>query len=156
MDIIPYRNGSSDVGALMSAIFFFAVALLFFSRVNLYQPLRSQGETSEGRWIDGFVQPQTAHYEAIYRFELNGQIFRGRQRIEPSNYGGDGRPVTVLYLPENPKLSRVLGGEAIKPGDALGLLISLLGVLLSLQHIYAFYRERPSWLLILRRLARFR
>ncbi len=155
-DTIPYRNGSSDVGALMAAIFFVAVALLFFGRIAEYESLRSGGASIEGRWIDGFVEPRTNQFEAIYRFELDEQIYRGRQRLAPGDYGGDGQPVTVLYLPDNPKLSRVLGGEAIKAGDALGLLLALLGVILCLQHIVAYYRERPSWALILRRLTRLR
>lgn len=154
VDTIPYRNGSSDVGALMAAIFFAAVALLFLARVAEYEPLRSAGATIEGRWIDGFVEPRTDQYEAIYRFELDEQIYRGRQRIAPSDYGGDGQPVRVRYLPEEPKVSRVLGGEAIMPGDGLGLLIALLGICLSLQHIAAYYRGRPSWALMLRQLGR--
>ena len=154
IETIPFRQGSSDVGALMTAIFFGAVALLFLARLAEYEPLRSGGATIEGRWIDGFVQPQTDQFEAMYRFELDGEIYRGRQRLTPSDYGGDGQPIAVLYWQEDPDLSRVLGGEAIKAGDALGLLITLLGVLLSLQHIVAYYRERPSWALRLRRLAR--
>ncbi len=153
-DAIPYRSGSSDVGALMLAIFCAAIALLFLSRVTLYEPLRSGGETVEGRWVDGFVLPQTEQYEAIYRFELDGKIYRGRQQLTPVDYAGDGRPVAVLYLPENPKLSRVLGGEAIQAGDALGLLLSLSGVLLTLQHILAYYSKRASLVLILRRCVR--
>ncbi len=154
VETIPYRNGSSDVGALMTAIFFIAVALLFFGRVAEYEPLRSGGASIKGRWIDGFVEPSIDQYVAIYRFELDEKIYRGRQRLNPSDYGGDGQPVTVLYLPDNPKLARVLGGEAIKSGDALGLLLALLGVLLSLQHIVAYYREGSSWALMLRQLAR--
>lgn len=156
MDFIPYRNGSSDVAALMTAIFFAAVALLFYGRMAEYEPLRSRGATVAGRWVDGFVQPNTDHFEAIYRFELDDQVYRGRQRLAPSDYAGDGQPVAVRYLPEDPKLSRALGGEAVQAGDLLGLSLAALGVLLSLQHIVAFYRERPSWALFLRRRIRFR
>ena len=155
-DDIPFRNGSSDVGALLLAILCVAVGLLFFSRVNMYEPLRSGGDTAVGRWVDGFTQPQTDQFEAIYRFELDGKIYRGRQNLSPSDYSGDGQAVSVLFLPANPKLSRVLGGEAIEAGDTLGLLLALLGLILSLQHIYAFYRGRASWALILRRLMRIR
>ena len=129
----------------MLAIFCAAITLLFLSRVTLYEPLRSAGETVEGRWVDGFVLPQTEQFEAIYRFELDGKIYRGRQELTPSDYAGDGRPVAVLYLPENPKLSRVLGGEAIQAGDALGLLLSLLGVVMSLQHIFALLQ---AWFIL--------
>ena len=154
VETIPYRDGSSDVGALMSVIFFAAVALLFFGRVAEFEPLRSGGASIEGRWIDGFVEPRTDQYVAIYRFAVDDQIYRGRLRLDPRDYGGDGQPVTVMYLPDDPNLSRVLGGEAIKAGDALGLLLALLGGALSLQHIVAYYRECPSWALMLWQLAR--
>ena len=90
----------------MAAIFFGAVFLLFFARAQQYQLLRRQGQSTEGRWIDSFVQLRTEHFETIYRFELGDKSYPGRQRVAPSEYGGDG----------------------------LGLAISLAGLILSLQH----------------------
>lgn len=147
----PYRQGASDVAALMFGIFCVAVFLLFFSRVAEYEPLRRAGLTVEGRWVDGFIEPRTTHFQALFRYQVGEQSFRGRQNIAAEAYGGDGTPVTVIYLPEDPKLSRVLGGEAIKPGDAAGISLSLAGILFAVQHIYAYYRQRSSWAIVLRR-----
>lgn len=147
----PYRQGASDVGALMFGIFCVAVFFLFSARVAEYEPLRRGGATADGRWVDGFIEPQTSQFQAFFRFEVGEQSYRGRQNIAAEDYSGDGKPVTVTYLPEAPKLSRVLGGEAIKAGDAAGFLLSLAGIVFAVQHSYAYYRQRSSWALYLRR-----
>ncbi|MCY4465905.1 MAG: hypothetical protein OXE46_10255 [Chloroflexi bacterium] len=146
---LPYREGVSDVGALFLGLFCLALGLTFFARVDAYQPLRSHGETTIGKWVDGFIEPRTGRFQVIYKFELDGKFYRGKQDIAPEDYGGDGQPVPVLYLPADPKLSRVLGGEAVLHSDALMLALSVLGILLSLQHIYAYYRDGASWLVFL-------
>lgn len=157
IDDKPYRSGSSDVLALFAALFWIAVFLVFLGRATTYAPLRSDGEIAIGMWVDGFVMPTTGQFEAYYRFQLNDKTYRGRQFLHAGDYSGDGRPVDVLYLPENPKMSRVLGGEAIELGDGGGIFVSLAGLLMSLQHIFAYYRERSSWVLAsLRQLRRLR
>ena len=147
---IPYRNGSSDVFALFVGIFCAALCMLFIGRILHFEPLRRDGQEVVGRWIDGYLEPRTGEFQVIYRFEVGEASYRGRQSLLAENYSGDGHSATIIYLPDDPKLSRVAGTEGVATGDAMGMLLAVIGLLLALQHIAAYYRNQASWALRLR------
>lgn len=147
---IPYRSSASDVASLLIVILFVALAVQFWGRINKFAPLRSDGVLIEGRWIDRYREPQTGEYTAIYRFELNDKIYRGRQTVAEEDYGGDGQAVMIIYDPNNPELSRIQNTEQIVMTDVLVLCVATMIAILAAQYIFAYYRQQPSWYLILR------
>ncbi len=147
---IPYRNGSSDVFALFVGIFCAALCMQFIGRILHFEPLRRDGQQVVGRWIDGYLEPRNGEFQVIYRFQVEEASYRGRQSLLAENYSGDGQSATIVYLPDNPKLSRVAGTESVATGDAIGMLLAVIGLLLALQQIAAYYRNQASWALRLR------
>lgn len=151
---IPTRSHAGDVASLFVFFVFGALALQFLGRITEFALLRSDGVQIEGRWIDRYHDPKTREYIAIYTFEIDNQQYQGRQTVTEANYGGDGQPVSILYLSDDPGQNRVQGTEQIVVTDVLFFILTTMVVVFAGQYIFAYYTERTAWVLLIWRKAR--
>ena len=99
---------------------------------------KSNKNSSSGRRGKKRKSIGTKHYEANYRFDVDGKTYDGEDELTHKAWDrlAEGQPAEILYLPDHPALSR-LAGPRPKLEKALfgiiGLASLIVGALLVLR-----------------------
>ena len=122
---MSFRPGASP--ALLAGGILLLVGLVFLA-VSAAQLLENQRFAQEGRLTQGTIlakiintstsgsgssRSRSRHYEATYRFAIEGTVFEGRDELLQADWErlAEGGTVDVLYLPADPASNRLAGSR---------------------------------------------
>ncbi len=105
-------------------VFLFAVSFIGMviqrerRRLGREQELRQRGVTVKGRIIQHRRESreEDSHYYLVYEYEYQGSSYKQKQSVNSRKYMVviDGDIVDVLFLPENPVVSRLAPLESFR------------------------------------------
>lgn len=146
----PRRSGYGDVFSVFILIMSIAIGSQAYTDINRYAALRADGVVVDGYWTGQFINPADGEAYGIYYFTVGNRTYSAQQLLGAGvEYTGNSNPVSIIYLPDDPSLSRISGTEAYNVASLLLLIICIIVALLSLQYFIAYYTARESWISIL-------
>jgi formylglycine-generating enzyme required for sulfatase activity len=145
-DTVPERSGYGDVFSILVIILCIALGLQAYTGLTKYAALRSHGVIAEGRWADRYTDPHDGKIYVIYYFTGGYKTYRNKQQVPDDMPYTNGGPVSIIYLPDNPYLSRIAGTEDYQKTDAFILAFCTVINILSVQYLIAYHTQRSAWL----------
>lgn len=146
----PNQSGYGDLFSVFAIILAVALSFQAFSELRHYYGLRN-GIEVEGRWVDNYIEPKTSAPTVVYSFTVAGQSYRARQVV--SDYITDayesGDSVAIIYLSNNPEISRLAGTVSFSYGYLVQLLISSIIIIFAVQYYFALTMQRTAWALVI-------
>jgi hypothetical protein len=148
-DNIPKRSGYGDVFGFFFIVLSIALGLQAYGEIFQFAGLRASGIETEGRWIDNYTEPNTNAPIVVYAFDVGEETYRNRQVI-PENLSegvGSGDAVAVVYLPDNPEISRLAGTEGYSMFYIAQFIVSAIVAIFALQYVIARKMGWVAWML---------
>jgi hypothetical protein len=126
---------------LFIGVIFLVVGLSFLGagivRFNADRRFADEGRTTQGTVLTKAIRTErdrdgsrTQHYEATYRFAVQGETLEGRDELTRDGWERltEGGPVDVLYLPSNPASNRLAGSRSwARMIGLIGLIFTAVG-----------------------------
>lgn len=144
------RSRYGDVLSIFILIMSAAIGAQAYTDINRYAPLRADGVVIQGSWVGQFINPADGETYGIYHFIVDNKAYSGQQLLSDIEYNGSGgNAVSIVYLPDDPALSRISGTESYGVTSLLLLIFCISVAVLSLQYFIAYYTARETWVSIL-------